>query len=266
MGRFIGAYSISSDKGRKIHRRDALEFYNIFEKGLVKTARNLNTGIIIVVTVPDRLPADYSSRKLLCSKILNQVTLRESSVFDDQIEIRIEEFDFSSIGIKSVGGTLTVDRELLDRITSTTNKEVMVLGNQCGGGVVTVLQSREDDSFLKSIFSTLEVSATKQVSKTRPVLFFVSFHDLEDGALREIGDESGDKPTALRIKASEFLNRHDMNHVVGVHFVARGSLEPRVDGKHSHSGTTYSFSKPDSTFWEQEFEELFRENGLRTEL
>jgi len=249
--------SISSDKGRKIHRREALEFYSIFVKCLAKKAKALSTGVILVVTVPDRLPTQYSARLQLCSRMLDQFELRESCVFDDQVEIRIEEFDFSPIGAHYIGNTWKGERDILDRITGTTGEEIMIFQNKSGGGVVAVVQSKKDDSFLEATFSTLEFSAKKQVSNTKPVLFFVSFHDLEDGELREIGDESKAEPTALRVFTSTFLNRQDMGHVVGVHYAERGSLVPRIGGVHSHTGSTYSFKNADSPFWEQAFESLF---------
>ena len=249
--------SISSDKGRKIHRREALEFYSLFVKCLTKKAKNLNTGVILVVTVPDRLPTQYSARMQLCSRMLDRFEQRESCFFEDQVEIRIEEFDFSPIGSHYVDNAWTGERDMLDRITGTSGEEIMIFQNKSGGGVVTVVQSKKDDSFLEATFSTIEFSAKKQVSNTRPVLFFVSFHDLEDGELREIGDESKAEPTALRIHTSKFLNRQDMGHVVGVYYADRGSLEPRIGGSYRHSGATYSFKNAYSLFWEQGFESLF---------
>lgn len=256
LGLQVECKSVSSNKGRKIHRRDALDFYGIFLKELKKESASLETGKFMVLTVPDRLPNDYLARKQLGLRMIDQLNSGASIVFDDGIEIRIGEFDFTPINEKMVEKTLVNERKLLDQITGTKNKEVMIYGSRSGGGLITVIQSKRDDTFLESLFSMLEDSAKNQVSNTRPVLYFVSFNDLEDGELRDIGDESGDQPTALRLLTSRFLNRPDMDHVVGLQFAARGSLEPRLNDSQRHVGNTYSFKKDDSPFWEDEFEKL----------
>ncbi|MDO8176721.1 MAG: hypothetical protein Q7T62_00600 [Undibacterium sp.] len=249
--------SVSNDKGRKIHRREALEFFSLIEKGLRAVSTKLTTGLILVITVPDRLPTQFSARKQLGSRILEQFMLGKSIELDDSTDIRIGEFDFSLVSEKMVGNTWRGDHALVDAITGTINREAMMIGGE-SGGVLVVVQSRKDDSFLGSLFGMLETSAKSQVSKTKPVLFFVSFHGLQGGELKEVGDETGDQPTALRVRASEFLNRTDIDHVVGVHFADRGSLVPRVDSDRSHVGNVYSFKKSYSPYWEDQLDSLFR--------
>ena len=48
--------SISDDKGRRIHRRDALEFWGELWTDVAGVAQNLRSGLAVVLTVPHRLP------------------------------------------------------------------------------------------------------------------------------------------------------------------------------------------------------------------
>ena len=52
----IECKSISGDKGRKIHRREALDFHHLVKPGLQAWSKSLQTGISVVLTLSDRLP------------------------------------------------------------------------------------------------------------------------------------------------------------------------------------------------------------------
>ena len=54
--------SVSSDKGRKIHRCEALEFYHLVKPRLQTVSRSLNSGLAVVLTVPNRLPTSFHQK------------------------------------------------------------------------------------------------------------------------------------------------------------------------------------------------------------
>ena len=55
--------SVSSDKGRKIHRREALEFHQLVKPQLQTVSRNLQMGLAVVLTVPGRLPTSFIKKR-----------------------------------------------------------------------------------------------------------------------------------------------------------------------------------------------------------
>ncbi|MDR2128218.1 MAG: hypothetical protein LBP52_04010 [Burkholderiaceae bacterium] len=61
--------SISEDKGRKIHRRDALEFFHLVASKLARICKTLKVGLSVVLTVPGRLPTSYTDRKALAELV-----------------------------------------------------------------------------------------------------------------------------------------------------------------------------------------------------
>lgn len=251
--------SISEDKGRKIHRREALEFHRLIETKLQPLNRNLQAGLAIVLTVPGRLPIQYKQKQELAKYITDSVLAARSMVLEDGSDIRISSFDLTTLGVIWAEGSPVISREAIDKITATKNRECLILGNK-KGAIIFVLQSRQDDTLLQSVFDTISESAKSQVSKTRPALFLVDLQGIEAQSLMSIAQQDDDPkqpPTALRVAASNFLSKLNREHVVGVGFLSNSSLKPELHGVVKSSGTAYVFPKKESGFWHEDFSGLF---------
>ncbi|MCK4951868.1 MAG: hypothetical protein KAS48_08625 [Gammaproteobacteria bacterium] len=248
--------SISRDKGKKIHQFEIHEFYNLIAKEIKPIIRDLEVGLSVVLTVPERLPSQHSKRKALANRIGNQILAAHSKSFEDGCDIRITEFDFYSNfdNVSSAHGAIDID--MIDQITETKNRGAAVIGNHCGGGVIFVVQSRQDDTLLDSIFNTLNRSAKNQLNKTRPALFLVGFHDLEINALYEIAQHDADSqnpPTPLRIGVSNFLSSKNRDHIVSISFIGDELLTTKKNGDLTSGGASYTFTKEESIFWHKDF-------------
>jgi len=252
--------SVSYNKGRKIHRREALEFFHLVKPQLTSAIHDLKSGIAVVLTVPDRLPTSVTQKKKLMRHVINALLAAKNITSCDDNDIRISSFDASILGIKKSAKPPQIARKTLDEITATYNRETMIIGSQKGGAILFVLQSKQDDMSLQYIFDVLSTSAKKQMSKTRPAMFLVGFDSLEAGMLHSIAMQDFDpqlKPTALRRKVSKFLMNDDRNHVVGVGFLSSSELIPTVHGEVESGGTVYIFPRPESCFWHSDFSNLF---------
>ncbi len=252
--------SVSINKGRKIHRRDALEFHHLIRSELKAITKGLQIGLSVVLTVPNRLPGTHKEKKVLARRIRNQILSAQSKSFDDGVHIRVSEFIYSTIvaGLDSTKNPI-INTEIVDQITATENRETMIIESHAGGGIIFVLQSSKDDAVLKYLFNTLKKSANDQVSKNRPALFLVSFHGIEDKALIDIAHQEkdpGQPPTALQIKVSNFLDSKERDHIVGVCFFGSGSRTLHSDG-HADSGSVYFFMNRKSHLWHEDFNGLF---------
>ena len=215
--------SVSEDKGRKIHRRDALEFYQLVKQQLQTFGSILQTGIAVVLTVPGRLPTSFQQRKDLAKHVIGSVLAAQGIVLEDGSDIRVSEFDIAALKSSETEDMPTISREVIDQITATRNRESMILGNK-EGAIVFVLQSRQDDTMLEYIFDTVSESAKKQASKNRPAIFLVGLHGIEAESLLNLAKQDGDPkqpPTALRVAVSDFLAKQNRDHVVGVGFLSR---------------------------------------------
>lgn len=252
--------SASRDKGRKIHRRDALEFHHLLKPYFESASRHLRTGLAVVLTVPGRLPTSIKDKRQLAGRVVESIIAGQGIASNDGTDIRVSEFDMVELGNLGTSGNPTIPGDVIDRVTATSNRETMVVGNRNGGAVVFVLQSQQDDTFLRYVFNTLSQAAKSQVSKTRPALFLVGLLGLEMGGLLNVARQDLDpqqQPTALRVAVSKFLESQERDHIVGVGFLSLSSLVPKLDGVVESGGTAYYFPKRESRFWHQDFTGLF---------
>jgi len=250
--------SISHDKGKRIHQRERIEFFDCLSVEIKAVIKNLKLGLAVVLTIPKRLPSDAKERSALSRKVVEQILKSNSKLFSDGVEVRISEFDFSSAIDKR--SKSPPDRGVIDKITETVNCGAMIIGNSVGGGVMFAIKSSQDDTIIKAIFDTLKKSAKKQVSKNRAAMFLVGFYDLEMNGLNEIAEHDANynnAPTPLRVGVSKFLSSTSCGHVAGVHFLDEGGLIPKENGDVVNSGTAYTFKNEQSLFWDESFNNLF---------
>lgn len=257
--------SISEDKGRKIHRREAFEFHHLVKPGLQTLSQRLQCGISVVLTLPERLPVMYKQKQALAKRVVDSVLTSQNIALEDGSDIRVSEFDLNTLGVVETESGKAIPRETIDRVTSTQNREAMILGNS-KGAIVFVLQSRQDDTILKYVFNTVSESAKNQVSKNRPALFLVGLHGIEAESLLSIATQDSNPiqpPTALRVAVSDFLAKQNRDHVIGVGFLSKGNLTSELNGVVKSGGSAYVFPRRESSFWHQDFSGLFSERELR---
>ena len=255
----IECKSVSENKGRKIHRREAFEFHHLVKLQLQTFSQHLQTGVAVVLTVPGRLPTSFQQKKDLIKQVKSSILSAQSTTLEDGSDIRVLEFDITKLGVIWKDGRPAISREAIDQITATKNREVMILGNK-EGAIIFALQSRQDDTMLEYVFNTLSESAKKQFSKSRPALFLVDFQSVEAASLLDIAMQDNDPkqpPSALRFGVSNFLANQDRDHVVGVGFLSGGALKTELHGVVKNTSTAYVFPKKESNFWHEDFSELF---------
>lgn len=254
--------AISCDKGRKIHRRDAIEFLQLVHEDAQKKRQSLRSGLSVVVTVPERLPTSHSGRRELAKHVAAAMRTEQSTRLEDGTEIGITGFDIELLGDVDSSGRPIDWRQAVDRVTGTANRECMLLGIKHGGTVAIALQSLADDTLLRYIVDTASRSAKKQLTKTRGALFMIGLDGLGGADLVNLAQseaEGNRAPTAIQVAASEFLSSQERDHVVGIGFLSRSALSVKSDGIVASGGSAYVFSKHESRFWHDDFSGLFSE-------
>jgi hypothetical protein len=249
--------SISNDKGRKIHEREALDFYAL-AKPYLDFTRNLKKGLSVVLTLPERLPTAVKERQELAKQVAHAIYGGVSCELPNGASVRIKDFDPQALGLDF--SDQREIRRIVDSVTETNNRRSMIIGSPGGGVLAFTIESAQDDNLIKAMFDTLSDAARRQLSGTRAGLLIASLDGLDAAQLRSLGlqDElSGSPPTGLRVGVSKFLNSSERNHVVGVGFVSRSGIASDVGGTISTGGAAYYFHKADSTFWTDEFKGLF---------
>ena len=254
--------SISENKGRRVHRRDALEFWGELWGDVADIANNLRSGLAVVLTVPYRLPADAWERVALAREVVARIVAGNGATLGGGAEVRIESFDTAKIkAAKDVGREEL--RKAIDAATGTANREVAVYGTPAGGMLAFAMQSAVEDDVLDQVFATLDDSAARQFTCKRGALFWVALQGIDADqllSLHEQDSDPGEQPTELRRKVSSFLNGAP-DYIVGVVFSSRSAMFPTIDGTTDSGVTTNFFLKMEGPLWHAGFRDLFRVTG-----
>lgn len=251
--------SISPDKGRRIHRRDALEFCGEMVKDMAGITQNLRSGLAVVLTVPYRLPVNAEERIVLARSVIARIVAGSGAALAGGTVVRIEPFDHETI--KAASNKSPEEwRKAIDAATGTSNRESVVYETPVGGMLVFVMQSAVEDDVLNQVFSTLDDSAARQFTHERGALFWVALQGVDGDQLASVHEQDsalGEQPTALKLGVSSFLNRAP-SHIIGVVFCSRSALIPAVSGSTDSSGTTTFFMKEESPLWHASFRNSLR--------
>lgn len=254
--------SISENKGRRIHRRAALEFWGELWKDVASVAQNLRSGLAVVLTVPYRLPDDAGEIAALKREVVTRILAGSGATLGRCAEVRIKPFDPARIEAAKDQSRNEL-RKAIDLVTDTANREAVVYGTPAGGMLAFVMQSAVEDDVLDQVFATLEDSAARQFTCKRGALFWVALQGIDADQLLSIHEQDsgpGEQPTALRLGVNKFLHgAHD--HIVGVVFSSRSGLIPAVDGSTDSGGATNFFLKEESPIWHASFRGPLRAVG-----
>jgi hypothetical protein len=127
--------SISSDKGRRIHTREAIDFHAVLKPhlDLILSAGHAN-GLSVVLTLPGRLPKAPEEREAMASEVARVIYGGVSEAgLASGASIRIRQFDPTALTDTFKREDRRALRQILDDITGTHNRESMLIGSGCKG-------------------------------------------------------------------------------------------------------------------------------------
>ncbi|MFZ3286395.1 MAG: hypothetical protein WA191_06055 [Telluria sp.] len=262
-GLAIECKAISEDKGRRVHKRDALEFHALLEPLLVPITTGLSTGLVGVLTVPARLPTNCKDRVQLAKQFAQHILGNRSTTLSDGSRIAVKQFDMSEFGyLPSINKRAA--RSAIDTVTGTANRESMTIGTNAGGALVLTVQSASDDLLMKTTFDTLSDAARRQLPHTHAGILLAGFAGLSHDQLASIAGQDFDQsqnPTNLRVHASKFLGGQNRDHVVGVGFLTASDFSRERNGIIDSAGAAYYFGRRESPFWSDDYSGMFGEIG-----
>lgn len=166
----IECKAVTHDKGRKIHRADAFEFYHLAMPVVQTAAYGLTSGLAVVVTVPGRMPPTEDLEAYV-QAVTHQILTGKSGFLRDGTQVRLVDFLPQDLGELKRPPSVE-NRSAVARITGTTNRECVIYRADGKSGVVVMaLQSSQPDSMLHEVFATLADSAGRQLTGTRAGAF-----------------------------------------------------------------------------------------------
>jgi len=251
--------SIGEDKGRRIHRREIIDFAAVLKPHLRSTTSGLRRGLSVVVTVPERLPSSHRGRVDFAKALGPIIFAGNACHLPDGTSVRMTDFDVPQVTTNPEPDADKL-RSTVDAVSGTNNRSAIVIGTREGGMLALTIQSQRDDALLTSVFDTLRDAARRQLTGSRAGMLLTGFDGLDGEQLRSIAaqDQDSSQPaTALRVAASRFLSSDTRNHVVGVGFLSRSALHPLESGLVESGGTAYYFPKRESSLWCDGFSGMF---------
>jgi hypothetical protein len=245
------------NKGRKVHREEAREFLSrLMNVKLIRTLMSsINNGFAIRVTVPTRL-SEVGFDYLLDETVRLLLTGRSGTLADGTV---VRLFDFDRCEVEPLTDPPSKKtQETVRHLLGSTNSHYSICtpGNGDGGVLILAIDSARPDSMLHELFDTYAESAGRQLTGRRAAALMSTFEGLSKDQLSSISYEEGadGNYSALAWHASEFLERIEFPHVVGVGFISEPDYTSAATVS---SGLAYWFPKKISPMWTDEFSGLF---------
>lgn len=252
----IECKSISSDKGRRIHQLDALNFWGEAWKGISMIAQHLRSGMAVVLTVPYRLPTAHEQRETLVREVVTQIVAGTSANLSGGVHLRVQNFEPEIFKTENIVNRQAI-RLAINEATGTFNRNAALCKTPAGGMLAFVMQSAVEDDVLEQVFATLTDSASRQFTGDRGALFWVALQgvDAEQMALLNKKDNDPDQqPSQLSRGVSKFFT-HAPENIIGVVFCSRNHLYPTLDGSIQMGGLTNFFVNEGSPHWDDGYRE-----------
>lgn len=255
----IECKAIGEDTGRKIRGDQSRNFYECLRRKLDPIVEGLAKGIAVVVTVPDRFEDVLSTSEkqsafsdYICANIRGE---GPDEIFSD-INVSFQEFDPGeslAISVDGVGSYQEAGRRIVDKITGTINRNVMVnLRGDLKGGVVVSLRSMKSDRFATQVTEIAREASSRQLSKTRPGVIVLGL-EVSDLAMRE----AAQLPTELNKIAEEFYRRDPRRHVATLGFLSQRAIKLHSENSETIGASFYHFKNERCTFSVPDLQNVF---------
>lgn len=235
----------SADLGRKIHRRRSATLCKALENVLVKTHNFSSVGLIVTVTIPDRLTPSceqhFGIEKAVRTGLLQGDVLTKT----EHCTVRISDFSIDKSPFNKAPKKISrqeIDQFVRDR-TGRSNSNLMILFSPKMRTVILSVVSEKSDEVLDGMRRQLREAAKGQFSKTRPAILAVQLHDLTVDQLVNLAQSNGqsrDNASDLQIMTSDFLQSSSRAHIHTVVYRSHGTLgEMCQDGIKQAVGPAY---------------------------
>lgn len=256
----------TGDLGRKIIKRHALTLYNILLPKLEKIYQSASRGILIRITIPDRLTRSPSQHHEIVDSVSSAVLRGSLKTHTEVCDVEVHDFEISESPF-SVSRKEDINRSMVaDFVSSITgisklNPNCAILFSPSTRAVIAFLESAKPDNVLSGMDRQLREAAKGQFSSSRPGILAVHVHALNADQLTNLYNlQSTDpqNPTGLRIMTSKLLESPSRNHIHTVCYKANGAIDSdAASGITSGKGVTYSIRNRNNPNYEDQRYQIF---------
>ena len=242
---------ISADVGKKIHRKRLFQLGGVLEPKLRQFLGNPDTGLLIRLTLPDRLHGNEQQHIELSSLVCGAIAEKKMSHTNGMNHVEMQEFDLvnSPFCDHNPGKLVQADVEkfLLEQF-SLDNKNVLAVFGRGQGAIIVVIESEKEDAVVNGILSQLKKAAKRQFSGSLPAILCCHMADITEGELLGLGN-GDENATGLDQMTTDLIIARPQLWCVA--YTASGSIHQRRvdDGVLSQTmlrehGPAYAIANP----------------------
>ncbi len=242
---------VSADVGKKIHRKRLFQFGGSLEPKLRQFLGSSDTGLLIRLTLPDRLHGNEQQHMELSSLVCSAIAEKKMSHTSGMNRVEMQEFDLigSPFRDHNLGRLVQTDVEkfLFERF-SLDNKNVLAVFGQDLGAIIVVIESEKEDAVLKGILNQLKKSAKGQFSGSLPAILCCHLADITEEELLSLGNGE-ENTTGLDYMTADLIMARPQLWCVA--YTTSGSIHQRRidDGVSSQTmlrerGPAYTITNP----------------------
>jgi hypothetical protein len=235
----------SADLGRKIHRRRSATLFKALEDTLAQTYNSASAGLIVTVTIPDRLSRSPEQHHGIENAVRTGLLQGDAFTQTEHCTVRVLAFPIDQSPFNKAPKQIPrqeIDQFVRER-TGRSNSTLMILFSPKRRAVILSLESEKSDEVLNGMYRQLREAAKGQFTKTRPAILAVQLHDLtidQLASLAQSDSPSRGNANGLQIMTSDFLQSPSRAHIYTVVYRSHGTLGDTLqDGTKRADGLAY---------------------------
>ncbi|WP_433704453.1 hypothetical protein [Paraburkholderia sacchari] len=220
----------SADLGRKIHRRRSATLYKQLAEVLVETYNSATRGLIVAVTIPDRLTPAPAQHRAIEAAVRNGVLQGEALTQTEHCTVRTWDFAICDSPFSRAPGEFS--RDAVDQFvrarTGRSNANLIIMFSPGQRALILSLASEKQDEVLDGMRRQLRDAAKGQFTGTRPAMLAVQLHALTADQLINLGQldsSSRSAATGLQIMTSDFLQKSSSAHIHTISYRSHGVVD-----------------------------------------
>lgn len=219
----------SADLGRKFHKRRSATLCKALQDVLMQTYRSAANGMIVTVTIPDRLTPSPKQHHGIEQTLQAGLLSGEAITRSEFCNVRVMDFSIEESPFNRAPDNLSRNeiQHFVGERTGNSNSTLIILFSPGTHAVVLSLQSEKSDDVLKGMRHQLREAAKGQFTKKRPALLSVQLQDLTTEQLADLAQS--DSPwrgnaTGLQLMTSDFLQSPSRAHIHSVVYRSHNML------------------------------------------
>jgi hypothetical protein len=226
----------TGDLGRQIHKRKVLVLHHHLSGRVEQVYRSAQTGILIRITIPDRLTCTPTQLQGIATAVARAVVSGAAITKTPLCEVQVIDFPIPSSPF-AVGTIAEISRASIDQFVrkgwGITNPNLMMFFSPARRAVIFSIESTKRDQVLNGVYRQLREACKGQFTRTRPGHVQVQFQDLTAEEMRGLAVDGalvGANATGLQVMTTELLKSPNRSHIHSVAYRSHGSLL-RPDGQ-----------------------------------